>query len=110
MTIDVKKQTESIIHLMIQDEMTIYNVLEQKHILLPYLEANKELQLDLSEVTEIDSAGMQLLIMLKQQALKINNQFSLVHHSQAVVEVLGLLNLASFFGDPVIMPADWDVS
>lgn len=77
---------------------------------MPYLEADKELQIDLSEVGEIDSAGMQLLIMLKQQANIVNNQFSLVHHSQAVVEVLELFNLASFFGDPVVLSADWEAS
>jgi len=48
--------------------------------------------------------------MLKQQAQKINNQFSLVHHSQAVIEVLELFNLASLFGDPVIIDADWESS
>lgn len=110
MTIEIKLQNGSVTRLIIKDEMTIYNVLEQKSTLLSYLEAGKELQIDLSEVSEIDSAGIQLLIMLKQQTLKINNQFSLVHHSQAVVEVLELFNLASFFGDPVIIPADWEAS
>lgn len=110
MTIDIKHQDESTTQLVIQNEMTIYTVLEQRDTLLPYLEENKELQLDLADVTEIDSAGMQLLIMLKQQAIRINNQFSLVHHSQAVVEVLELLNLASFFGDPVVLSADWEAS
>ena len=110
MTIDIKLQNDSTTQLVIKDEMTIYNVLEQNNTLLPYLESGKALQLDLSEVTEIDSAGVQLLIMLKQQAQKINNQFSLVHHSQAVIDVLELFNLASFFGDPVIIPADWEAS
>ena len=110
MTIDIKLQNDSVTQLVIRDEMTIYNVLEQNKTLLPYLEADKELQIDLSEVTEIDSAGVQLLIVLKQQAQKVNNQFSLVHHSQSVIDVLELFDLAAFFGDPVIMPADWEAS
>ena len=110
MTIDIKQRKGSFTLLAIKDEMTIYNVLDHKNNLLPYLEAGKELQLDLSEVGEIDGAGMQLLIMMKQQAQKVNNQFSLVHHSQAVVEVLSLLGLESFFGDPVILSADWEAS
>lgn len=108
MTIDVKLQKDPLTQLVIKDEMTIYNVLEQKNTLFPYLEEGKELQIDLSEVSEIDSAGMQLLMMLKQQAQKIDNQFSLVHHSQAVVEVLELFDLAAFFGDPVVLSADWE--
>jgi len=105
-TIDIKQQDGSTTLLVIQDEMTIYNVLEQKNTLFSYLKADQELQLDLSEVGEIDSAGMQLLIMLKKQAGRINNQFSLVDHSQAVVEVLELFNLVPFFGDPVIISSE----
>jgi len=109
-TIDIKHQDDSTTQLVIQDEMTIYTVLELRDTLLPYLEENKELQLDLSDVSEIDSAGMQLLLMLKQQAVKINNQFTLVHHSHAVVETLELFNVASFFGDLVVLSADWEAS
>jgi len=107
-TIDIKEQSESATLLIIQDEMTVYNVLEQKNILLPHLKADKELKIDLSGVAEIDSAGMQLLIMMKRRAKSINNQLILVHHSQAVTEVLALFNLTSFFGDPVIISANWE--
>lgn len=110
MTIDIKQQDGSVTQLVIQDEMTIYNVLEHKNTLLPHLEAGKELQLDLSEVAEIDGAGMQLLIMMKNQAQQINNQFSLVHHSQAVIDVLELFGLTSFFGDPIILSLDREAS
>jgi anti-sigma B factor antagonist len=107
-SIDIKQQDDSMTELVIQDEMTIYTVLEQKNSLLPYLEADKKLQLDLYEVSDIDSAGIQLLILMKQQAQKLNNQFSLVHHSSAVIEVLELLDLVSFFGDPVVLSANGD--
>jgi len=87
--------------------MTIYTALDQKNELMPHLKADKECQLNLSEVTEIDSAGVQLLIHMKKEASIINNKFSLYHHSQAVVEVMDLLNLTAFFGDPVVLPVDW---
>lgn len=110
MTIDIKQQSDSTIRLVVQDEMTIYNVLEHKNTLFSSLKADQELQLDLSEVSEIDSAGMQLLIMLKKQATIINTQLSIVDHSQAVIEVLELFNLVPFFGDPVIISSDWNAS
>jgi anti-sigma B factor antagonist len=106
-TIDVTEIDDITTQVVIQDEMTIYTVLEQKNILVDQLKAEKVLQLDLSKVSEIDSAGMQLLIFMKQEAIRLNNQFSLVHHSQAVVEVIELLGLTSFFGNPVVISADW---
>jgi anti-sigma B factor antagonist len=109
-TIDVTEIDDITTQVVIQDEMTIYTVLEQKNILVDQLKAEKVLQLDLSKVSEIDSAGMQLLIFMKQEAIRLNNQFSLVHHSQAVVEVLELLGLTSFFGNPVVISADWNNS
>ena len=43
---------------------------------------------------------------MKRKAQELDNAFSLVQHSQAVVEVIGLFNLTSFFGDPVVITAD----
>jgi len=106
MAINVTEQGDSVTYIAIADEMTIYTALEQKNELLPHLKPNHQLQLDLSGVSEIDSAGMQLLIHMKQKAKELDNEFSLVQHSQAVVEVIGLFNLTSFFGDPVVITAD----
>ena len=94
----------------IQDEMTIYNVLEQKNNLYPHLKAENELQIDLSEVSEIDSAGIQLLIFLKNEASRKQNDLSFIDHSQSVVEVVEMFNLSSFFNDPVVLSADWNNS
>jgi len=107
LAIDVKIKSDLITHVVIQEEMTIYTVLEQKSKLIPCLKADAELQLDLSEVVEIDSAGMQLLVYMKQEAIRLNNRFSLYHHSQAVVEVVDLLNLTSVFGDSIVLPVGW---
>lgn len=110
MAIEIKQQKKGFIHLAVQDEMTVYTVLEQKQQLFDYLKSAKELQMDLAGVTEIDSAGVQLLMFLKQEAVSRNIQFSLAQHSQAVVEVLELLNLSKHFGDPIVISADWKSS
>lgn len=108
MSIKIKRQDDVTTLISIQDEMTIYNVSKQSKKLLPCLKPDFKLQIDLSGVTEIDSAGLQLLVFLKKESGKINNELNLINHSMAVVEVFELLNLASFFGDPVVMPAEWD--
>jgi anti-anti-sigma factor len=104
------KINEGVTHLAIEDEMTIYTALEQKNDLSQYLELDSDLQINLSNVTEIDSAGLQILLFIKQEAARLNFQFSLIQHSQAVVEVFELLNLGSHFGDPIILSADWKSS
>ncbi len=86
--------------------MTIYNVSEQKNKLIDFLSSAIELQVDLSAVTEIDSAGLQLLLWLKQEA----SNLKLVNHSQAVVNVFQLLNLAMYFGDPIVLSSHWKTS
>lgn len=97
-------------HLTINDEMTIYTAAEQKEKLLESLMIGKELELDLSGVSEIDSAGLQLLIMLKNEGVHSNKEVRYVHHSQPVVEVLELLNLAVRFGDPIMIPTEWQTA
>ena len=90
--------------------MTIYSVLEQKQELLKYLKTAKEVQIDLADVTEIDGAGLQLLMFLKQEALAAGIKLSLSQHSKAVVEVFELLHLSNHFGDPIVISADWRTS
>ncbi|MGD7033680.1 MAG: anti-sigma factor antagonist [Gammaproteobacteria bacterium HGW-Gammaproteobacteria-10] len=94
----------------IQDDMTIYTASEQKARLSKYLQSGRELQINLSGVSEMDSAGLQLLLWLKQEAGRNAIKLSLVRHSQAVVEVLELLNLTGHFGDPVVISANWNAS
>jgi len=103
---DFNKQNETG-HLKISDEMTIYTAAEQKEQLLGYFQRCQELELDLSGVSEIDSAGLQLLIMLKNEAVKSDKEVRYHSHSQAVVDVLELVNLATRFGDPIMIPKEW---
>ena len=74
------------------------------------LKADHELNINLAGVSEIDSAGLQILLFLKQEATAKNSILILSHHSEAVVEVLTLLNLTAHFGDPIVISADWKSS
>jgi anti-anti-sigma regulatory factor len=60
-------------------------------------------EVDLSGVSELDTAGVQLLMMAKKAAMAEQREFHLVGHSAAVIEVFDLLNLAAFFGDHLVM-------
>ena len=86
--------------LRIEGELTIFRAAELK----PWLLAEPMAQaIDLSGVTALDTAGVQLLMLAKKTALATQRELSLVAHSPAVIEVFELLNLAAYFGDPLVM-------
>ena len=87
------------------EDMTIYHAATQKQMLLEALANCEELDLDLSQVSEMDSAGFQILLLAKREALKTNKTMRLTAHSQAVTKLLDLYNMASYFGDPMVIPA-----
>jgi anti-anti-sigma regulatory factor len=57
-------------------------------------------------VQELDSAGVQLLMLLKKEAESHGKALHLVNHSPAVIEVFQLLDLAGHFGDPMVITAE----
>ncbi|OYY93794.1 MAG: hypothetical protein B7Y41_10030 [Hydrogenophilales bacterium 28-61-23] len=95
--------------LVIEGAVTIYSAQELKDQLLVAVRDNPELQLDLSQVTELDSAGLQLLYLAKREAARGSHSLRIVAHSDAVREVFDLCNLNAYFGDPTLIPA-WEAS
>lgn len=90
--------------LRITGELTIYRAAEIKEFLLQALpQSSGHLDLDLSGVTEMDVAGLQVLMTVKQAAQARRGDLHLVNHSPAVVDVFEILNVAAFFGDPLVI-------
>jgi len=87
----------------VDGEMTIYRAAELKQSLLEALIQSTDLEIDLSAVTELDTAGVQILIMLKAHAQATQRKLRLAAHSPAVLDVFELLNLAAYFGDPLLI-------
>lgn len=88
--------------LRIEGELTIFRAAELKPLLLA---EPLPLAIDLSGVTEIDTAGVQLLLLAKNTARAQQRELRLVAHSPAVLDVFELLNLAACFGDPLAAAA-----
>jgi len=91
--------------LVFDSDLTIYNALEHKRVLLDALAGVEAVELDLTRVSEIDSAGLQVLLLAKRESLAAGKEMRIVAHSQAVQELLDFLNVASYFGDPLVIPA-----
>lgn len=90
--------------LRIQGEMNIYRAAELKQELLAPLAPGATVEIDLSGVTDLDTAGLQLLMLAKKTANATGAELRLVAHSPVVVDVLELLDLAAWFGDPLVIP------
>lgn len=89
----------------IDGEMTIRRAQALKAMLLETIDGNEEVDVDLSAVKRIDTAGMQLLIMLKRECQLRGRTANFVNHSAAVQELMDLYDLGSLFGDPVLISA-----
>jgi len=82
-------------------EMTIYAASQVKdHLIMP-INAAQEVDVDASGITDIDSAGMQLLILAKCHADQLGKPFQLSKPSRPVVEFINLFSLNEFFALPL---------
>jgi len=91
--------------LTLETDLTIYTALDARQRLLDAVRQAERLELDLSRVGEMDTAGFQLLVMAKREAQRLGRDLSMVAHSPAVQEVIEFYNMSAFFGDPVVISA-----
>ncbi len=86
-------------------EMTVSSAAAIRDEILAALPAGgtDDVEVDLSGVSEIDTAGLQIMLQLKR---KCGTRLRLVNHSPAVLQILDLSNLGAQFGDPVVIRPD----
>lgn len=89
----------------VEGELGIYHAAQIKQRLIEEVRAHPVLELDLSHVTEMDTAGFQLLAMAKRESQRLGSVLRIVGHSTAVREVIEFFNMVAFFGDPLVIPA-----
>ena len=89
--------------LTIENELTIFTASEMKGGLLAFLDTGSDLEIDLSQVVEIDTAGLQILILIKREAAKAGKSLKFAMHSKPVLEIMELANLTTAFGDQVVL-------
>ncbi|MDD5030110.1 MAG: STAS domain-containing protein, partial [Rhodoferax sp.] len=79
--------------LKIEGELTIFRAMELKPALLATPPVD---EIDLAGVTDLDTAGVQLLMLAKKTALAQQRDVKLTGHSPAVLDVFELLNVAGY--------------
>lgn len=90
----------------IRGEFTIFTAQVYKEQLANAVrdsEVGAEIDIDLSDVTEIDTAGIQLMVMAKREAASRGGNVRFVRHSDSVLDLIDLYALASQFGDPLLI-------
>ncbi|KYC29168.1 Anti-sigma-factor antagonist [Sterolibacterium denitrificans] len=91
--------------MIITEDMTIYHAEALKEKLIHGVESSDMLELDLSGVAEIDTAGIQLLMLAKRESQACGKSLNIIAHSPAVHELIDFFNIAGYFGDPLVIPA-----
>lgn len=86
----------------VEGEFTIFSAAALKPEIVAAVRnaTGQEVEIDLAQVSEIDSAGLQLMALAKREAVAAGRDLSFVRPSAAVLDVLALCDLASFFDVP----------
>lgn len=79
--------------LALEGELTIQTAGDRKAALLALLERGERVAVDLSGVTEMDTAGLQLLLLLRREARLLGRVVDVVGASAAVVDTLAIVHL-----------------
>lgn len=100
----IQDQADGRRRMRLRPDCNIYSAGEIKAALLEFLREPQELELDLSDVAEIDTAGMQVLMAAKNFARAGGHELRLLNHSAPVLELIEIYDLAVWLGDPLIVP------
>lgn len=95
----------SVTELKVVGDLTIFGAADAYGYLTRALSERRDLRINLAQITEVDSSGVQVLLAAKRAVEKHGHSFELVAHSEAMLEVMELLQLSQVFGDPLVMPA-----
>ncbi|NOZ10918.1 MAG: STAS domain-containing protein [Gammaproteobacteria bacterium] len=104
--VEIKSENQAgVCQVHIVGDMTIYEADKLKEGLLSKLDDCQEMEINLSDVSEVDTAGVQVLMLAKQEAQRSAKALRLVSHSEAAMTVLDTFCLTRFFGDPIVLEA-----
>jgi anti-sigma B factor antagonist len=96
MTVNTEK-INGLCKMRIEGEMTIFNAADLKKDLLDTLNECSELEMDLSQVNEIDTTGLQLLVLTRRESAALNKSCRIIAYSPATMSVLELFNMKEYF-------------
>jgi len=84
----VREDTEGTIRLKVEGSLSIYEVVALRKEFLACLESESAFEIDLSNVSNCDTAGLQILIAARKTADQRKRGFCINHAPQIVVKTL----------------------
>jgi anti-anti-sigma regulatory factor len=84
------------------ETLRIEDVLPTKASLLQVVESGNRVEFNLSSVTEIDTAGIQLLLLVRREAKNLDKECRFTQPSAAVREAFELVRRTDFFDEPLL--------
>jgi anti-sigma B factor antagonist len=90
MNITENKKDKGFVSIALEGDMIINSVKDLKGQLLKYFKSLKNMEVDLSSVKKIDSAGFQLLAMLKKELEGKEKTFAIVNPSAEIRRIYEL--------------------
>ena len=88
--------------LAIEGDFTIFAAEAIKARLQEALNEGREIEIDLSGVSEMDSAGLQLMVAAKREAAAQEKALRFTGHSPAVLSTMDLCDISGHLADPVV--------
>ena len=98
----VEQQSGTTCRVALRGALDIYCAADMRERLAASLRQHPVLELQLADVDQIDTSGVQLLLAAKQMASNLGRTLKLTGHSAAVLGALELCHLLPYFGDPVV--------
>lgn len=90
--------TKSGTHLSVEGELNIYSVAQAKQALFnDYEKFTSPVSLDLHNVSEFDTAGLQLLLFMQKVLLNDNKKIHITKSNEHVDSILTTLDVATSF-------------
>ena len=86
-----------VLRLALDSDLTIYTAQAAKRYLLGELAQAEAVEIDLSRVGEFDSAGLQILLLARAEALRAGKRLHFADISPAIDEVIALCRLGPLF-------------
>ena len=80
-------------------ELTIYTAEKNKEALVQAISSCEKLTVDLSKVSQLDTAGIQILLLAYVESKRRGIDIKFKGHSQQITEVLELCRLSQLTGD-----------
>ena len=100
---DGTEHMQTTARLALSGEMTIYNAAQIKATLAEAMRGATEVEVDLSGIADIDTAGLQLMLIAKRHP---DCRVRFVDHSPEVLRLIDLANLGGALGDPLFIAAN----